>query len=112
MARALLTEAPLLILDDATASVDTETERRIQQDLRARAEGRTTFVISQRVSSVRHADQILVVEDGRISDRGTHDELADRSKFYRGLVERQRQSDGLVESAAAAHRPATEMPSA
>ncbi len=112
IARALLTEAPLLILDDATASVDTETERRIQQALRARAEGRTTFVISQRMSSVQHADQIFVVEDGRITDRGTHDELAGRSEFYRGLVERQRQSDGQVKSSAAARRPAAEMPSA
>ena len=93
IARALLTEAPVLILDDATASVDTETERRIQEALRSGARGRTTFVISQRVSSVRHADQILVIEAGRVSDRGTHDELAARSGFYRELVERQRHSD-------------------
>lgn len=90
IARALLTEAPVLILDDATASVDTETERRIQDALRARAHGRTTFVISQRVSSVQGADQILVIEDGRVTDRGTHDELSSRPGFYRGLVQRQR----------------------
>ncbi len=90
IARALLTDAPVLILDDATASVDTETERRIQEALRARAHGRTTFVISQRVSSVQGADQILVIEDGRVTDRGTHDELAARPGFYRGLVQRQR----------------------
>ena len=90
IARALLTEAPVLILDDATASVDTETERRIQEALRARAMGRTTFVISQRVSSVQGADQILVIEDGRVTDRGTHDELAARPGFYRDLVQRQR----------------------
>lgn len=92
IARALLTEAPVLILDDATASVDTETERRIQDALRSRAQGRTTFVISQRVSSVESADQILVIEDGRVTDRGTHDELAARPGFYRGLVQRQRRS--------------------
>jgi len=93
IARALLTEAPVLILDDATASVDTQTERRIQEALRSRAQGRTTFVISQRVSSVRDADQILVIEDGRVTDRGTHDELEARPGFYRELVERQRRSD-------------------
>ena len=93
IARALLTEAPVLILDDATASVDTQTERRIQEALRSRAQGRTTFVISQRVSSVQDADQILVIEDGRVTDRGTHDELAARPGFYHELVERQRQPD-------------------
>ncbi|MCY4111168.1 MAG: ABC transporter ATP-binding protein, partial [Chloroflexi bacterium] len=92
IARALLTEAPVLILDDATASVDTDTERRIQDALRSRSQGRTTFVISQRVSSVESADQILVIEDGRVTDRGTHDELAARPGFYRGLVQRQRRS--------------------
>ena len=89
IARALLTEAPVLILDDATASVDTQTERRIQEALRARAQGRTTFVISQRVSSVQSADQILVIEDGRVTYTGTHDELAARPGFYRDLVQRQ-----------------------
>ena len=93
IARALLTEAPVLILDDATASVDTETERRIQEALRTRARGRTTFVISQRVSSVQSADQILVVEAGRVTDRGTHDELAARPGFYRELVQRQLDSE-------------------
>ena len=91
IARALLTDAPLLLLDDATASVDTETERRLQNALRESGEDRTTFVISQRVSSVQHADQILVVEDGQITDRGTHEELAGRTGFYQGLVERQQQ---------------------
>ena len=93
IARALLTEAPVLILDDATASVDTQTERRIQEALRSRSQERTTFVVSQRVSSVQDADQILVIEDGRVSDRGTHDELAARPGFYRELVERQRRSE-------------------
>ena len=98
IARALLTEAPVLILDDATASVDTQTERRIQKALQVRAQRCTTFVISQRVSSVQHADQILVIEDGCVTDRGTHDELAARSSFYRGLVERQRQAGGHSEA--------------
>jgi len=73
--------------------VDTQTERRIQEALRSRARGRTTFVISQRVSPVQDADQILVLKDGRVTDRGTHDELEARPGFYRELVERQRRSD-------------------
>ena len=89
IARALLRESAVLILDDATSSVDTETERRIQEALRRRAGGRTTFVVSQRISSVEHADEILVVDDGRIADRGTHAELISRPGFYRDLYDLQ-----------------------
>ena len=85
IARALLRESAILILDDATSSVDTETERRIQEALRRRAGGRTTFIVSQRISSVEHADEILVVDDRRIADRGTHAELLSRPGFYRDL---------------------------
>lgn len=89
IARALLRESAILILDDATSSVDTETERRIQDALRRRAGGRTTFVVSQRISSVEHADEILVVDDGRVADRGTHAELLSRPGFYRDLYDLQ-----------------------
>ncbi len=89
IARALLRESAILILDDATSSVDTETERRIQDALRRRAGGRTTFIVSQRISSVEHADEILVVEDGRVADRGTHAELLSRPGFYRDLFDLQ-----------------------
>ncbi len=89
IARALLLNAPILILDDATSSVDTETERRIQAALRRRAHGRTTFIVSQRISSVEHADEILVVDDGGVVDRGTHAQLAARPGFYRDLYELQ-----------------------
>ena len=89
IARALLRESAILILDDATSSVDTETERRIQDALRRRAGGRTTFIVSQRISSVEHADEILVVDDGRIADRGTHAELLSRPGFYRDLYDLQ-----------------------
>lgn len=89
IARALLRESAVLILDDATSSVDTETERRIQEALRRRAGGRTTFIVSQRISSVEHADEILVVDDGRIADRGTHAELISRPGFYRDLFDLQ-----------------------
>ncbi len=89
IARALLRESAVLILDDATSSVDTETERRIQEALRRRAGGRTTFIVSQRISSVEHADEILVVDGGRIADRGTHAELISRPGFYRDLFDLQ-----------------------
>ncbi len=89
IARALLRESAILILDDATSSVDTETERRIQDALRRRAGGRTTFVVSQRISSVEHADEILVVNDGKVADRGTHTELISRPGFYRDLYDLQ-----------------------
>ncbi len=89
IARALLRESAVLILDDATSSVDTETERRIQDALRRRAGGRTTFIVSQRISSVEHADEILVVDQGGVADRGTHAELVSRPGFYRDLFDLQ-----------------------
>jgi ABC-type multidrug transport system fused ATPase/permease subunit len=75
IARALLKDPPILVLDEATSSVDTHTERLIQQALDRLMEGRTSFVIAHRLSTVRHADQILVLDHGRIIERGTHDEL-------------------------------------
>ena len=75
IARALLKDSPILVLDEATASVDTRTERLIQQALDRLMEGRTSFVIAHRLSTVRHADQILVLDHGRIVERGTHEEL-------------------------------------
>ncbi len=75
IARALLKDPPILVLDEATASVDNRTERLIQQALDRLMEGRTSFVIAHRLSTVRHADQILVLDHGRIVERGTHEEL-------------------------------------
>jgi ABC-type multidrug transport system fused ATPase/permease subunit len=89
IARALLTDPRILILDDATASVDVETERRIQQALDTLMEGRTTFVIAHRLSTVRRADLILLLDRGRIVARGTHEELMARSELYREVHERQ-----------------------
>jgi ATP-binding cassette subfamily B protein len=75
IARALLMDPRILILDDSTSSVDTQTEHLIQQALDRLMEGRTTFVIAHRLSTVKRADIILVMEDGRIVERGTHREL-------------------------------------
>jgi ABC-type multidrug transport system fused ATPase/permease subunit len=86
IARAFLMNPRILILDDATASVDAETEHLIQDGIRRLCEGRTTFVIAQRFSTVRHADQVLVMNAGQIVDRGTHKELSQRSEFYRGII--------------------------
>jgi ATP-binding cassette subfamily B protein len=89
IARAFLMDPRILILDDATASVDSETEKLIQEAMRELCRGRTTFVIAQRFSTVQHADQILVLKEGRIVERGRHDELTQRSGFYREIFEQQ-----------------------
>jgi ATP-binding cassette, subfamily B, multidrug efflux pump len=89
LARALLTDPRILILDDATASVDTETENLIQQALKRLMEGRTSFVIAHRLSTVRRADLILVMEKGCIAARGTHKELLETSALYAEVYARQ-----------------------
>jgi ATP-binding cassette subfamily B protein len=82
LARALLLQPPILILDDPTASVDAKTEHEIVSALRLAMAGRTAFVVSNRLSLLRRADTILVLEKGRLVDLGTHDELAHRSGIY------------------------------
>ena len=89
IARAFLMDPRILILDDATASVDSKTERLIQEAMQRLCQGRTTFVIAQRFSTVQHADLILVLNKGRIVERGTHTELIQRSGFYREVFEQQ-----------------------
>ena len=75
IARTLMKESPILILDDATSAVDMETEALIQKALRNLDHHVTTFIIAHRISSVKHADEIIILKDGRIVERGTHDEL-------------------------------------
>lgn len=89
IARAFLMNPRVLVLDDATASVDAETERLIQESMLLLSRGRTTFVIAQRISTVKHADLILVLRDGRIVERGRHEELQRVSEFYRTVCAQQ-----------------------
>ncbi len=89
IARALLKDAPILILDEATSSVDTETEWLIQQALNRLTRNRTTLVIAHRLSTIRHADKIVVLDSGRIVETGAHDELMARGGRYAQMVETQ-----------------------
>lgn len=89
IARALLANPRVLILDEATSSLDSESEALIQEGLRRLRQGRTTFVIAHRLSTIRSADQILVVESGEILERGTHDELIAHSGRYKQLYDKQ-----------------------
>jgi len=89
IARAILADPRILILDEATSSLDSESEALIQEGLRYLMQGRTTFVIAHRLSTIRRADQILVVENGRIVERGTHESLFELHGRYWDLYTRQ-----------------------
>jgi ATP-binding cassette subfamily B protein len=89
IARAILKDPPILILDEATSALDAETEAMIQEALEVLVQGRTTFVIAHRLTTVVHADRVCVLQDGQIVESGTHEELVQRGGYYASLVEQQ-----------------------
>ncbi|MCY3660783.1 MAG: ATP-binding cassette domain-containing protein, partial [Caldilineaceae bacterium] len=90
IARALLLDPPILLMDEATANVDSDTEQQIQQAIERVAHGRTVVVIAHRLSTLRMADRLYFMEDGKVVESGTHEELMDCGGSYRRLVEHQR----------------------
>jgi ATP-binding cassette subfamily B protein len=88
IARTILRNPPVLVLDEATSSLDTQTEYAVQAELERLAEGRTTITIAHRLSTIRDADQIIVLDHGRVAERGTHEELIERGGLYAALVAR------------------------
>jgi ATP-binding cassette subfamily B protein len=101
IARALLIDPAILVLDDSTSSVDMETEFRIQEALDELMDGRTTFIIAQRISSVLKADKIIVLECGEIADQGSHNDLIDNSPIYQEIYCSQLRDDIPMDEAAA-----------
>jgi ATP-binding cassette subfamily B protein len=101
IARTILRNPPVLVLDEATSALDTETERAVQVALDELAQGRTTIAIAHRLSTVRDADQIVVVDDGAIVERGTHDELVTHGGKYAALVARDQRGSAAVDVIAA-----------
>lgn len=85
----MLCRPPMLILDEATSSIDTRTEIKIQNAFAKLMEGRTTFIVAHRLSTIREADLILVMKDGKIIEQGNHAELLEQNGFYRYLYESQ-----------------------
>ena len=96
IARAIVDDPRILILDEATASVDTETEKAIQEAIGRLIKGRTTFAIAHRLSTLRNADRLVVIEKGKVSEMGTHDELMEKPEgTFRRLVEMQTEINKL-----------------
>ena len=113
IARAALADPRILILDEATSSVDTRTERLIQEALNTLLKGRTSFVIAHRLSTIRNADMVLVVNDGEIIERGKHTELLEKKGFYYNLYMSQFRRDPqfieALEQSHNGHKPATKL---
>ena len=89
IARVMLLKPPMLILDEATSSIDTRTEIKIQQAFEKLMEGRTSFIVAHRLSTIKSADVILVMKDGNIIEQGNHEELLEENGFYAKLYESQ-----------------------
>ena len=89
IARAVVKNPPILILDEATSSLDTESEKLVQDAINNMMQNRTSIVIAHRLSTIRHADEIIVLQKGKIVERGSHDELLAQGGFYKKLVEMQ-----------------------
>ncbi|HVK97874.1 MAG TPA: ATP-binding cassette domain-containing protein, partial [Flavisolibacter sp.] len=89
IARAVVKNPPILILDEATSSLDTESERLVQDAINNMMQNRTSIVIAHRLSTIRHADEIIVLQKGEIVERGTHEELLERKGYYYKLVQMQ-----------------------
>ena len=96
IARAMLHDPKILILDEATSSVDVETEKQIQQAVHRMVEGRTTFAIAHRLSTLRDAERLVVLEEGRIVEMGSHEELMDRRGVFHGLVRMQQEASRII----------------
>lgn len=103
IARALLKDAPIIILDEATANVDPENEEKLQKAVEALTKNKTIIMIAHRLKTVRHADQILVLDEGQIVQRGRHDELLREQGIYRSFVERRSQTVGWKVSGGSGH---------
>ena len=89
IARAAVADPPVLILDEATSSIDTRTEMKIQEAFQSMMRGRTSFIVAHRLSTIREADVILVMKDGNIIEQGSHEELLEKGGFYKNLYESQ-----------------------
>ena len=89
IARVMLMRPTMLILDEATSSIDTRTEIKVQQAFAELMEGRTSFIVAHRLSTIQEADRILVMKDGNIIEQGRHEELLAKGGFYAGLYESQ-----------------------